>query len=66
MIFSSKATSPWRQAVAGLVCAASLAVLVSCGGSTTQYETFKPGRVLAFGDDASVLTPAGRAMASTA
>ena len=60
MIFSSKATPRWQQAVAGLVCAASLLVLVSCGGSTTQYETFRPGRVLAFGDDASVLTPSGQ------
>ncbi len=33
---------------------------MSCGGSTTQYETFRPGRVLAFGDDASVLTPSGQ------
>ncbi len=60
MIFSSKATPRWRHAVAGLVCTASLAVLVSCGGSTSQYETFKPGRLLAFGDDSSVLTPSGR------
>lgn len=60
MIFSSKAAPGWRQAMAALLGAASLAVLVSCGGSTSQYETFKPGRVLAFGDDASVLTPAGR------
>lgn len=59
MIFSSKATPRWRQALAGLLFTASLTALVSCGGSTTQYETFQPGRVLAFGDDASVLTPAG-------
>ena len=39
---------------------ASLLVLASCGGSTSQYEAFKPGRVLAFGDDASVLTPSGQ------
>ena len=60
MIFSNKATPRWQQAVAGLVCMASLLVLASCGGSTSQYEAFKPGRVLAFGDDASVLTPSGQ------
>ena len=60
MTFSSKATPRWRQAVAGLVCTAALALLASCGGGTSQYETFVPGRVFAFGDESSTLTPAGQ------
>jgi hypothetical protein len=60
MNYSNRATPRWRQAVAGLLCAAGVFALVSCGGSTSQYEAFKPGRVLAFGDDASVLTPSGQ------
>jgi len=61
MIFSSKATARWQRAVAGLVGAVALAaVVVACGGGTSQYETFVPTRVIVFGDDASALTPTGR------
>lgn len=61
MIFSSKATARWHRAVAALVGAVSLAaVVVACGGGTSQYETFVPTRVIVFGDDASAFTPAGR------
>ncbi len=60
MIFSSKATRNGLQALAGLAGAVALAVLAACGGGTTQYEAFVPQRLVVFGDDASVLTPAGR------
>ncbi|MBP6764483.1 MAG: esterase [Rubrivivax sp.] len=61
MIFSSKATVRWQRAVAGLVGAMALAaVVVACGGGTSQYETFVAKRVIVFGDDASALTPTGR------
>ena len=63
MTFSSKAT-PRRLAtmarrVATLAAGLSVALLASCGGGTTQYDTFKPQRLLVFGDDASALTPTG-------
>jgi phospholipase/lecithinase/hemolysin len=35
-------------------------LLVACGGGTTQEQVFTPGRVIAFGDEASVLTSTGR------
>lgn len=35
-------------------------MLASCGGGTTQQQVFTPGRVIAFGDEASVLTSNGR------
>lgn len=59
MTFSSKATPPWRRAVAGLVVVAA-AALAACGGGTSQYETFVPQRLFAFGDEASLVTPTGR------
>jgi phospholipase/lecithinase/hemolysin len=37
--------------------------VAACGGGTSQYDPFVPGRIFAFGDEASVLTtdaPAGR------
>jgi hypothetical protein len=40
--------------------AASAALLAACGGGTSQLEIFKPDRVIAFGDEHSLLTPAGR------
>ncbi len=60
MIFSSKAARRTQRALAGLVCAAALAGLASCGGGTSQFETFAPGRILAFGDETSALTSDGR------
>lgn len=38
-----------------------LATLVAaCGGGTSQFEPFQPGRLLAFGDETSLLTADGR------
>ncbi|CAD5374181.1 Esterase [Rubrivivax sp. A210] len=62
MIFSSKAARHEQRALAGLAGAAALAVLTllaSCGGGTSQFETFVPGRVLAYGDETSALTSDG-------
>jgi lysophospholipase L1-like esterase len=66
MIFSSKASPRWQRAVAGLACAAALALFAACGGGTEQYQSFVPGRLFAFGDDASVLTTSGRKYAVNA
>jgi hypothetical protein len=44
---------------AALVLAASLG-LAACGGGTSQYDPFVPGRLLVFGDEYSALTPNGR------
>ena len=35
--------------------AASAALLVACGGGTSQVQAFKPDRLLVFGDEASVI-----------
>lgn len=37
---------------------AAAAGLAACGGSTSAYDPFVPGRLFAFGDEASALTPA--------
>lgn len=60
MIFSSKASPRWHRAVAGLLAAAAIGLVASCGGSTSQYDPFVPKRLLAFGDDLSALTPTGQ------
>lgn len=44
---------------AALVLAAGLG-LAACGGGTSQYDPFIPGRLLVFGDETSTLTPNGR------
>jgi outer membrane lipase/esterase len=36
------------------------ALLAACGGGTSQYDPFVPGRVLAFGDENSVIDSQGR------
>ncbi len=43
-------------------CAGAVALggIVSCGGGTSQVDTFNAGRVLVFGDDDSTLTTSGR------
>jgi outer membrane lipase/esterase len=51
-----------RDALAGLV----LALLVACGGGTSQYDPFVPKRLLAFGDESSALDPQGRRYAVNA
>ena len=63
MTFSSKAlgrwtTSPGRWAV--MAATLTLAFLSACGGGSTQYDPFVPGRLLVFGDDDSYLDPNGR------
>jgi hypothetical protein len=46
-----------RRALLGTALAGALA---ACGGGSSQYEPFQPGRVIAFGDEASYLTTDGR------
>ncbi|MFY7857116.1 MAG: esterase [Rubrivivax sp.] len=46
-----------RRWVAGLLLPLALA---ACGGGTTQQTVFQPERLIAFGDEHSVLTPTGR------
>ena len=63
MTFSSKALGRWttlpgRWAV--MAAALALAFLSACGGGSTQYDPFVPGRLLVFGDDDSYLDPNGR------
>lgn len=43
-----------------LLAAALATTLAACGGGTSQLEPFKATRVLAFGDEASLLLPDGR------
>jgi hypothetical protein len=40
--------------------AGAAALLAACGGGTSQVESFKPDRVIAFGDEHSALTATGR------
>lgn len=64
MTFSSKAKPQGRSAavafLATILGALSLGLIAACGGSTSQVEVFRPGRLLAFGDDTSTLTQTGR------
>lgn len=60
MILSSKAAQRAQRVGVGLVFSATLALLASCGGSTSQYDAFVPQRVLAFGDENTALTPTGK------
>ncbi len=67
MMFSGKVLCPtlsltgWQRTRARAAAAlAGLALLVACGGGTTQQQTFLPDRVIAFGDEASVFTDNGR------
>jgi phospholipase/lecithinase/hemolysin len=55
----------WRGALARAVAigaAGGAIALAACGGSTSAFEPFVPGRLFAFGDEASALTaaPEGR------
>lgn len=56
MILSSQAQCLLKRFFA----AASLVLLASCGGGTSQVERFVPLRYFAFGDETSYLDPAGR------
>ncbi len=68
MIFSSQAPTrrrpaaphSWGLRVARACAVLAVAAIAACGGSTTQYDTFQPGRLLVFGDETSVITPAGK------
>jgi len=62
MIFSSQAQSLLKR----LFAAVSLVLLASCGGGTTQVESFVPERYFAFGDEASFLDTSGRKFAVNA
>jgi len=44
----------------GALALAAAAVLTACGGGGGQIEPFKPTRIMAFGDEASVITSEGR------
>lgn len=57
MIFSRIPGRRLRQAMVGL---AAVAALAACGGGTSQYDPFFAERVLAFGDETSVLTSTGQ------
>lgn len=46
-----------RRVIGGVAIAAAL---VACGGGTSQYDAFDPGRVIVFGDENSLLTSAGK------
>ena len=59
MIFSSMAAPRLRRAAAGLAAAASMGLLASCGGGTTQFDPFVAQRFFAFGDETSTLTSNG-------
>lgn len=46
-----------RRVLGGVAIAAALA---ACGGGTSQYDAFDPGRVIAFGDENSLLNADGK------
>jgi hypothetical protein len=54
-------TPALMSAVMPAIALALGAALAACGGGTSQYDPFVPGRLIAFGDEMSVLTaePAG-------
>jgi lysophospholipase L1-like esterase len=58
MMFSRDGWLPRARRAATLAATAALAALVSCGGGE-QVQKFQPGRVLAFGDEMSVIDPDG-------
>lgn len=47
-------------------CGGLAAILVACGGGSTQQQTFLPDRVIAFGDESSLLQAGGRKFAVNA
>ncbi len=55
MISSLFLAPHWRRVLMATV----VGVVSACGGGTSQIEPFVAGRLIAFGDELSVLTPAG-------
>jgi outer membrane lipase/esterase len=43
-----------------LVAMAALSMLAACGGGTEQIEPFSPTRIIALGDESSLITPDGK------
>lgn len=62
MMKFSRSNHPGRRARRGIAAAAlsALLMLAGCGGGTSQQQGFQPERVIAFGDETSVLTASGR------
>ena len=68
MIFCSQAPSrsaarppsPWPARLVRALGVATLSLLASCGGSTSQLDAFVPKRYFAFGDETSLLTAVGK------
>jgi hypothetical protein len=63
MIFSSMALTRWRSSAGRWAAKAvllSLGLLAACGGGSSQFDPFVPGRLLVFGDEDSSLDPNGR------
>jgi outer membrane lipase/esterase len=60
MKFNSKATRPRARVLAVAVAAVATALVVACGGGTSQFEPFVAERVVVFGDENSALTSDGR------
>jgi outer membrane lipase/esterase len=55
------ASGRWGRLLAAILSTLGMAIVVAaCGGGTTQQTAFAPSRVIAFGDDMSVLTATGR------
>ena len=46
---------PWLQSPLRASVLAAAVLLASCGGGTAQVEAFKPNRLIAFGDESSLL-----------
>lgn len=51
--------NPGRRLRRAAACLAAAAALGACGGGTSQYEAFVPGRLIVFGDENSALTSDG-------
>lgn len=48
------------RALGGLLAGIAAVLVGACGGGTSQYEAFKPKRLLAFGDEMSTITSTGQ------
>ncbi len=52
--------NPGRRTRQALLCIAALAALAACGGGTSQFSRFEPNRLIALGDETSVIVSDGR------